>query len=191
MAIVITPGALNAQAYASAAGMVVYVQRRWGVDLSAVDTTTLEGYLIRARENLDARGPWRGVKNDIQQPLMWPRVDVPLYYEGDVFIQDNDVPILYGDRNPLPIQNANMEMAYKLHLANGSDDALYDITRAADLVSVSGTLQGLGSQSRTYAGPLDDIGGGKGGMRFLPDINAMIEPYLAGTAGIREIGRSG
>lgn len=106
MALIVTPGAENANGYVSLADFKTYCDDRgltYPTTSGADDTITAA--IIRGASYTDGRyrGRWKGLKADEDQALAWPRVNV----------RDEDGYILDDDTIPRVVAHANAEAALR------------------------------------------------------------------------------
>ena len=112
MAIVTTPGAADADSFASYAEYVAYCTAR-GITPSIEATAELElrkaaSYLVN-----QYRDKWIGIRANETQSLPWPRVEGFRGYAGGVIqpLLDSDGFEIPYDSVPLQIKNAQIEVA--------------------------------------------------------------------------------
>lgn len=114
MSLVVTPGASDAESYASLAEADAYFSAR-GMTAWAGDDATKEAALRRATSYLDNqyRDRWVGVRTGETQALAWPRVDGARgRYRGlTQYLTDSDGFDIPSDVVPVQVKRATMEAA--------------------------------------------------------------------------------
>lgn len=135
MALVTTPGAADADSYATLAEALAYnASRPFATDwvASGVTDGNREAALMQATSLLDLSFQWTGVPTDGVQALCWPRT-------GMLTLNGFPIPT---DEIPARLKNAESELARQLLVAD----------RTADLDSETGALKsvGVGSVNVTF-----------------------------------------
>lgn len=117
MALVTTPGAANANSFATVAEFKTYRDARLPVNATAAAATDseIEAALIMSARSMDDTFPWTGAATDPDvQALTWPRTGM-LNRNGGAIAEDV---------NPQALKDAQCEWAYQLLAGNDttSDD---------------------------------------------------------------------
>ena len=113
MALVTTPGAANADSYASVAELDAYLAARVPTATLATGTTAQKEAALRAAARvLDASFVWTGTAVDSTQALTWPRNGM---FTRNSFAIANTV-------NPVDLKNAQCELAAQMHAVNLTAD---------------------------------------------------------------------
>lgn len=143
MTLVVTPGASNADSYASLADSNAYFSGR-GVTAWTGTDSVKEAALRKATSYLDNayRDRWRGVRLNEDQSLAWPRCDAATY-RSDIGITtalfDSDGFEIPTDAIPTAIQRATMEAALLALAGTDLEPAL-----AASAVGIKSISKGVG-----------------------------------------------
>ena len=105
MALIVTPGASNANSYATLIEADAYHDTRLhNAEWTAAGDATKEAALIWATRELDANFCWYGRKATEEQSLDWPRYGM---YDKDGYSIDSDIV-------PDQVKNAEAELAFML-----------------------------------------------------------------------------
>lgn len=170
MALNVTPGASNADSYASLADANAYFSDR-GVTAWTGTDPTKEAALRKATAYLDNayRGKWRGVRVNDDQALAWPRCNSETIRTNTTFtiaLIDDDGFEIPTDAIPTAIARATMEAAL---LALGGTDL--EPALAAAQVGIKSISKGVGPLNKaiTYRDDAPMVG------RYLA-----VENYLRG-----------
>lgn len=150
MALISTPGAANADTYASLAEAQAYMDSLpYKAAWTSATTAAQEGALKAAARKLDLLA-WKGIKTTAAQALAWPRANV---YDRDGYIIDSAAV-------PAFLKNAQAELA----LRELEED------RAAD--------PALGQPTRVKAGPVE-VEMGNGARRTPNLLPSLVEQMVA------------
>ena len=162
MALDTTVGGVNSDSYAAIADFRAYVTSRLTTDYSGISDDIVEKQLRLARDYMDERWPWIGVKASQAQALQWPR-------------ESNFYKFISRTVIPAPIIRA--QILYAVALQDG--ELVLNQSLSTGGVIEETSRAGALSHTKRYASAtssrLDDSGPDGG----FPRITRILAPYIS------------